>query len=150
MASGDAEKMHDMVRELGRRVEFHFGPGSDPYLDIFVELVNCSVFTVTTFGEIAGHSLYGGRPLATDPRIIDVAALVFFNLKHGEAGTLRIRQFVSRDTAELMWAERSRNAALDLGNVAISFRTMLVGFPVGKFRWYGPQITIEEATRLSE
>ena len=35
LSDEDAEKIRDRVRQIGQRVEFHFIPGSDPYIEIF-------------------------------------------------------------------------------------------------------------------
>src|SRR5712691_11750711 len=72
----------------------------------------------------------------------------FLALKHGEAGILRIRQFISRGVADLMWAQRDRKIPVDLCVVGIRFRMLLVGMPVREFTLYGPEITIADARRL--
>src|SRR5207248_3992762 len=35
IATEDAEKIKERIRQIGQRVEFHLSPGSDPYIDFF-------------------------------------------------------------------------------------------------------------------
>jgi hypothetical protein len=151
IAEEDAEKIRDRVRQIGQRVEFHFTPGSDPYIEIFTELLNASVFDVVTFGKVEGHTMYGGQQLSSPPQVFDKTgppgpALV--NLKHGESGTVRIRQFISTDVADRMWADRSRNIAVDMSLVRITFRMLLANRPLREFQFYGPRTTIDESKRV--
>jgi hypothetical protein len=109
IAEEDAEKIRDRVRQIGQRVEFHFTPGSDPYIEIFTELLNASVFDVVTVGKVEGHTMYGGQQLSSPPQVFDKTGPpgpTLLNLKHGEWGTVRIRQFISTDVADRMWADR--------------------------------------------
>lgn len=145
MAENDAETIHERLHITGQRAEFHFNPGSDPYVDIFIDIVNASVFeAVTSSKKIDGRAMYGGKPLAAAPLLPDP----IFRVKHGEAGTMVIRQFVSEGIADLMWAERSLRVPLDLGTVSISFTMLATGFAPRKFSWRGPEITMDEAKRL--
>jgi len=145
MAKDDAEKIHDRLHQTDQRAEFHFILGSDPYIDIFIDIVNASVFEAVTFSKkIDGRVMYGGKPLATAPVLPDST----FSVKHGEAGTMVIRQFVSEGIADLMWAERSSRVPLDLGTISISFTMLATGFEPRKFIWSGPEIAIDEAKRL--
>jgi hypothetical protein len=145
LAEEDADHILERLHRTGQRAEFHFDVGSDPYVDIFIDIVNASVFeAVTSSKKIDGRAMYGGKPLASAPLLPDSV----FRVKHGEAGTMVIRQFVSEGIADLMWAERSRRVPLDLGTVSISFTMLAPGFAPRRFSWCGPEITMDEAKRL--
>lgn len=145
IAENDAATIHERLHITGQRAEFHFNPGSDPYIDIFIDIVNASVFeAVTSSKKIDGRATYGGKPLATAPLLPDP----IFRVKHGEAATMVIRQFVSEGIADLMWAERPLRVPLDLSTVSISFTMVAPGFAPRKFSWCGPEITMDEAKRL--
>ncbi len=126
MAEDDAEKIQQMVRRTGCRVEFHFDSGSDPYMDVIIDLINYSVFEVVTFGEIEGYTMYAGEQLALNPQIVDTAGKPFLSLKRGHSGSLRIHQFISANVADLMWSERDRKVPVDLRNVVIDSRCFLL------------------------
>src|SRR5436309_6199389 len=51
IAAEDAEKIWTKLHECGWRAEFH-NPGFDPYLDIFIDLLNASIFEMVTVGKI--------------------------------------------------------------------------------------------------
>jgi hypothetical protein len=151
IADEDAEKIRDRVRQIGQRVEFHFTPGSDHYIEIFTELLNASVFDVVTVGKVEGQTMYGGQQLSSPPQVFDKTGPpgpTLLNLKHGEWGTVRIRQFISTDVADRMWADRSRNIAVDMSLVRITFKMLLANRPLREFMFYGPRTTIEEAKRV--
>jgi len=145
LAEEDADHILERLHRTGQRAEFHFDVGSNPYIDIFIDIVNASVFeAVTSSKKIEGRAMYGGRPLATAPLLPDSV----FRVKHGEAGTMVIRQFVSEGIADLMWAERSRRVPLDLRTVSISFTMLATGFAPRRFSWCGPEIIMDEAKRI--
>jgi hypothetical protein len=144
MAEEDSGKLAQRLHEVGTRAEFHFSAGADPYIDIFIDLVNASVFQLVTFGETEGHARYGANPLATTSHVVDPP----FTLEHGETRTMVIRQFLSENVADLMWAERSRKVLLDLSFVSVSFKGLCVGMPVKKFGWLGPAVTLDGAKRI--
>ena len=147
IAEEDAQNTQERVRKIGQRVEFHFAPGLDPYIEIFIELLNASVFQVVTYGEVEGHTMYGGQQLPTKPQVFDSTGPpgpTCLSLKHGESGTMRIKQFVSAGVAERMWNDRFRNIAVDMSLVRVAFKMLLADVPQ-KFTLPGPRITIDEA-----
>src|SRR5258708_2804141 len=144
IANTDAEKISERVQEIGQRIEFHFAPGSEPFIDVITDLWNGSVFGLVNFGEISGHVTYGARQLAADPRIIVSVEPVLLSLKHGGKVTLVVRQYLSAEIADRMEANRNRQIAIDFRNVAVPFRsTPLPGFSQQSFRWIGPRFGIE-------
>jgi hypothetical protein len=156
LATEDAEKICDRLHVCGTRAEFHFQPGLDPHVDIFVEFMNGSVFQVVSFGEVEGYARYGNSPLAAAPRMeadakYDIGSPLI-TVKHGGTASLIIRQPLTEAMADRMVAEQSRGIPLTFNGVFVLFK-ILGGFgvPVQSFGWYGiPSITIREATRITE
>jgi hypothetical protein len=150
IAKEDAEKIRERVRPIQQHIEFYFQPGSDPHIDVVKELLNVSVWTVVTYGEIQGQTMYAGRQLAIAPQVFDKTGppgVTCLTLKHADSGGLIIRQFVSMDMADRMWADRLRNIAVDMSLVGVKFKILLPD-TVRDFVFYGPRFTIDEARRL--
>ncbi len=150
IATEDAEKIKERIRQIGQRVEFHLSPGSDPYIDVVMDLLNTSVFHVVTYGEVHGQTMYAGKHLAAVPQIFDrlgPPGVTCVSMKHADSGELRIRQFLSAEVADAMWANRFRNVAVDMSLVGVTFKVLLTD-RLDKFTFYGPRITIDEATRV--
>jgi len=153
MAEQDIEKPYARLHVFRNHAEFHYEPGLDPYIDVFVEFVNASVFRIACFGEISGHATYSNHPISAPPRIIENVrldvGLVGFSVKHGEIGTLIIRQAISSQMADRMLAETSNKVPIKFESVHISFTIVCAGFPPKSFGWFGiPDITIDEARRV--
>ena len=146
LVEDDAKKIQERVRQISQRIEFRFAPGSDPYIDIITALCNASLFDLVSFGEITGHGLYAGTQLAGEPRMVVSVEPALLNIKHGDVGTLIVRQFLSTEVADTMWANRNRNVVIDFQSVAVPFK--MLPFPAQRYRWWGPRFTIEEATRV--
>ena len=152
IAKQDAEKMGERLHVCGKRADFYYQPAFDPYIDMFIELVNSSVFEIVTFGELVGHARYANNPLSSPPRIeahsrFDVGPPLV-TVKHGAKATLIIRQPLSRGVADLMVAQQSKGIPLRFDGVAVSFKRLGI-LGVQTFGWYGiPEITIEEARRI--
>jgi hypothetical protein len=146
----DATNITSRIRHASQRIEFHFSPGSDPYLDITTELWNGSVFQLVSFGEIAGHVTYGGKQLAAEPRVIVSVEPPLLNLGHGDSLTLVVRQYLSSEVADMMQANRNRGVAIDFRSVFVSFKVLPLDdlTKMGAFRWQGPRFAIEEASRV--
>jgi hypothetical protein len=150
MAEEDATKIQERVKSASQRIEFHYALGFDPHIDIITELWNGSVFELVSFGEISGHSLYAGKQLAAEPRIIVPIEPALLTLKHADTATLVVRQYVTADVADTMWANLNRGVAIDFQSVAVSFKVLPrgPGFPNHQYRWWGPRFSIEDATRV--
>jgi hypothetical protein len=149
IAVTDAKKMSERVPEISQRLEFHFGQGAEPSLDVITELLNASVFDLVNFGEISGHTTYAGRQLAADPRIIVPVEPPVLSLKHGEKLSFTVRQYLSAEMADVMQANRGRGVAIDFGNVMVKFKVLpRLGFSMERFIWSGPKFTIEDIRRV--
>jgi hypothetical protein len=148
MAEDDAKKIQERVKKASQRIEFHYELGFDPYIEIITDLWNGSVFELVSFGEISGHSLYAGKQLAGDPRIIVSAEPALLRLEHGHTATLVVRQYVTADVADTMWANLNRGVVIDFESVHVSFKMLLPGFPKQDYRWWGPRFSIEDAKRV--
>jgi hypothetical protein len=153
MAEEDAQKLQERVREFNQRKEFHYAPGSDPYLEITTDLWNGSVFQLVNFGEITGHVAYNRKQLATEPRIIVSVEPPLLSLKHGDSVILTVRQCLSSQVAETMETNRNRGVAIDFESVAVTFK-VLPAFKISPttklatYRWAGPRFAIEDAKRV--
>jgi hypothetical protein len=149
IANKDSEKLNDRIQQISQRIEFHFGHGADPSLDVITELWNGSVFDLVNFGEISGHATYASRQLAGDPRIIDSVEPIILNLRHGQKVTFTVRQYLSIEMADSMQANRDRQIAIDFENIAVTFK--MAPFPEfsnQSFRWFGPRFAIEDTVRV--
>ena len=70
------------------------------------------------------------------------------NQTRGEKETIIIRQPLSVEMADRMWAEKSSRVPLKFAGVSISFNTIGVMAPK-HFSWFGvPELTVDEAKRL--
>ena len=150
MSKEDAKKIKERVREHNQHKQFHFGPGSDPYIEIITELWNGSVFRLVNYGEISGHVTYGGQQLAGEPRVIVSVEPPLLNLTHGGSVTMVIRQYLSAHVAETMWTNRNQSVAIDFESVFVPFKILpLDGMTkLDTFRWQGPRFAIEETERV--
>jgi len=100
--------------------------------------------------RIRGQTMYAGKQLAAVPQIFDrlgPPGVTCVSMKHADSGELRIRQFLSAEVADAMWANRFRNVAVDMSLVGVTFKVLLTD-RLDKFTFYGPRITIDEATRV--
>jgi hypothetical protein len=150
MAEEDAKQIQERVKNANQRIEFHYAPGFDPHIDIITELWNGSVFELVSFGKISGHTLYAGKQLAAEPRIIVPVEPALLTLNHGDKATLVVRQYVTTDVADTMWANLNRGVPIDFESVAVSFKVLPrgPGFPNQEYRWWGPRFSIEDAKRV--
>jgi hypothetical protein len=150
LAKSDAANINKRIREASQRIEFHFSPGSDPYLDIITELWNGSVFQLVNHGELAGHVTYLGKQLAGEPRVVVSVEPPLLSLGHGESVTLTVRQCLSYQVAEMIEANRNRGVAIDFESVFVSFKILpLDGLTtMGVFKLQGPRFAIEDSTRI--
>jgi hypothetical protein len=106
-------------------------------------------FALVNFGEISGHGIYAGSQLAADPRIIVSVEPVLLNLKHGESVTLVVRQFLSAQVAEMMWANRGRGVLIEFHPISVPFKVLpLAGATRVSYTWWGPRFPIEDAKRI--
>jgi hypothetical protein len=150
LADEDAAKITERVIRISEHTVFHFDPGSDPYIEIVWNLLNASVFRAT-WTKVSGHTMYAGNQLAIAPQVFDSTGPpgpTFLSLKHGDSGILRIRQFISTDIADRMWADRNRNIAVDFSLVAVGFEAM--GDTLTSFTLWGPRVLIADAIRNTE
>jgi hypothetical protein len=151
IARDDATNISHRVRRIGQKIHFHFSPGSDPHIDVLIELLNASIFEIVAFGEIDGHTTYAGEQLPGNPQVsheTDLHGPMFLSLKHGESGTMRIRQFISAERAERMWADRLRNISIDMSFVGVVFKMLpLSGMRLEKFMIFGPRFTMDDVVR---
>ncbi|MBZ5688920.1 MAG: hypothetical protein LAP86_28250 [Acidobacteriia bacterium] len=148
MAKEDAEKLGERIRQCGQRLEFHFAPGSDPYVDVTTELWNGSVFDLVSFGEIRGHGTYAGRQLAVSPRIWAPVEPVLVCLKHGDTATLAVRQFLSIEVADTMVANFNCGVLVNFEAIAVPFKSVPKFGPPVHYTWWGPRFTMEQTTRV--
>jgi hypothetical protein len=150
MVKEDVEKINKRVREISQRKEFHYGSGSDPYIDIITELWNGSVFQLVSFGEIAGHVTYAGKQLAGEPRVMVSVEPPLLSVGHSESVILTVRQYLSAQVAGTMEANRNRGVAIDFESVFVSFKILPPpGFAkLGTYKWQGTRFAIEETTRV--
>ena len=150
MAEEDAAKLPERIKEAKRRILFHYAPGSDPYLEIVTDLWNGTVFDLVNFGEIRGHAKYAGEQLALAPRIFDSVEPIFLNLKHAESETLTVRQYVTNDVADSLWANKDRGIAVDFGSVAVSFKAVprTEKAVEAKYTWWGPRFSMQDVERV--
>lgn len=149
IADDDSAKIRERVRQVSQRIEFHFAPGSDPYIDIVTDLWNGSVFDLVSCGEILGHGIYAGNQLAAEPRVIVPVEPMLLRLKHGDTLTFTVRQFLSTEVADMMWANRNRGVAVDFQPVAVSFEIVpLPGLLKQVYRWWGSRFTLDDAKRV--
>lgn len=150
----DVANLKNRIQEHKQRIEFHFSPSSDPYLDIATELWNGSVFDLVSFGEIAGHVTYAGKQLAGDPRVVVSVEPTLLNLRHGESATLVVRQYLSSQVADAMVASHGRGVAIDCQSVFVSFKVVPKALPldgttkIDGYKWQGPRFAIEDAKRV--
>jgi len=146
----DAANLRSMIRQYNQRIEFHFTPSSDPYLEIITELWNGSVFELVSFGEITGHVTYAGRQLAGEPRVVVSVEPPVLNLYHGDSVILVVRQYLSSQVADAMVAARDRGIAIDFGSVFVSFKVLPLDGITKKdiYMWQGPRFAIEDAKRV--
>jgi hypothetical protein len=151
IARDDATNISHRVRKIGQKIHFHFSPGSDPHIDVLIELLNTSIFGVATFGEVDGHTTYAGEQLPGNPQVsheTDLHGPMFLNLKHGDSGTIRIRQFISTERAERIWADRLRSIAIDMSFVGVVFKVLpLSGMRLETFKVFGPRFTMDDVVR---
>jgi hypothetical protein len=144
----ESEKIQELIRQFNQRIEFHFSPGCDPYLDVITELWNGSVFDFVSFGEIRGHGSYGGKQLAVDPRLCERIEPVLVNLKHGKTATLTVRQFISTEVADSMVANLNRGVLVDFETVAVPFKALPKFMPPFTYTWWGPKFTMDDVKRI--
>ena len=86
--------------------------------------------------------------LGMDSKMVDFLDQMFLKLKHGESGTMRIRQFLSTERADRMWADKLRNIAVDMSFVAVVFKMLpLSGMRLEKFPVFGPRFTMDDVVR---
>jgi len=149
IAKEDLENIRERVMVTKQKTIFHFDIGSDPYIEVVLSLWNASVFDIMTFGKVQGHTMYGQIQLPIPVNLFDSTGPpgpTYLSLRHcGPAGVLRLRQFVSHEVADRMYAERDRKIPIDFELVAIEFTTCPV---VKRFDIYGPMVTISEAERV--
>ena len=151
IAESDARKITERVRHNTKRIDFDYSLASDSHLDVIIELLNMSVFEITTSGRIDGHTRYGGQQLYGNPEAHnepDLPGPTFVRMEHGEYGTIRIRQFLSPQVAEQMWINKGRGIAIDMSFVGVAFRTHLDGMPDRDFRIFGPRFTMDDVVRV--
>jgi hypothetical protein len=150
MVEDDAAKIQERIKTAKQRIQFHYSPGSDPYVEVITELWNGSVFELVSFGEISGHTKYAEKQLASEPRVIDSLEPIFLTMKHGEGVTLTVRQYVSTDVADTMVAYKDRPVAVDFQSVAVSFKVSPrgPGLPNQQYKWWGPRFTMQDAERI--
>jgi hypothetical protein len=146
----DAEKINKRMLEIRQSKQFHYGSGSDPYIDIITELWNGSVFQLVSYGEISGHVTYGGKQLAGEPRVIVSVEPPLLSIGHGDSMTLTVRQYLSTPVADTMEANRTRSIAIDFESVFVPFKILPPpGFAkLEIYRWQGPRFAVEEAIRV--
>jgi hypothetical protein len=150
MVKEDTEKIKKLVREINQRKEFHYGSGSDPYIDIITELWNGSVFQLVNYGEITGHVTYAGKRLAGEPRVIVSVEPALLSVAHGDSVTLIVRQYLSAPVADTMEANRNRGVAIDFESVFVPFKILPPpGFAkLETYRWQGTRFAIEDTARV--
>ncbi len=139
IAESDARKITERVRHSTKRIDFDYSLASDSHLDVIIELLNMSVFEITSSGRIDGHTRYGGQQLYGNPEAHnepDLPGPTFVRMEHGEYGTIRIRQFLSPQVAEQMWINKGRGIAIDMSFVGVAFRTHLDGMPDHEYAEY--------------
>jgi hypothetical protein len=152
MAEEDAAKIRERVIEAKQEKRFHYAPGSEPYIEIRTELWNGSVFELVSFGEISGHTKYAERELALEPRVVSRIEPILLTLTHAGKVTLTVRQYVSADVAETMWANKDRSVAVDFESVSVPFKILP---PLGcsleqpeRYRWWGPRFSMQDVERV--
>jgi hypothetical protein len=150
LIGNDAANLQSRIRQHKQNITFHFGPSSDPYVDVVTELWNGSVFDLVSTGQIAGHVTYVGKQLAGDPRVMVSVEPPLLNLRHGESVTLVVRQYLSSQVADAMVAGHGRGIAIDFQSVFASFKVLPLDgtMKMDVYRWQGPRFVIEDAERI--
>lgn len=152
MAEEDAANIKELIKTAKQRILFHYAPGSEPYIEIVTDLWNGSIFKLVCFGEINGHGKYAGKELALSPRIVASVEPVLLTLKHGGSATLTVRQYISADLADTMWANKDRGIAVDLEPIYVKF-TVLVPYGCSleknsEYWWWGPRFSMQNVDRI--
>jgi hypothetical protein len=88
---------------------------TEPYVDVEVVVTNSSIFPVKPHG-FDGRLLLNNQPLSRELELLDTRRLP---VKHGDIAGIRMRQWLSKDSASLI--SKSSSSELVVGSAGILF-----------------------------